>query len=390
MPTNTLTDTRCRTAKASDKPQKLFDGHGLHLYVTPAGGKFWRMAYRLDGKPKTISLGEYPLVGLADARVKRDGHRATLAAGDDPMVVKRVSRGTLTLQQAAEQYWDGRQDVTDKYRAEALSGIKMHLGALLAWPVGSIKRDDLLTELMAMNKVGLFSYVRKVRMWVSQVFEWAVELGHCAINPAALIRPEKAFGKAETESFASLPLPEVGEFLARVALEGDLQSVRANLMLAYTWARTGELRKMRFDKIDTDLWRVEKKVMKKRRAHLVPLSRQALVLVTEQRSRTRGEFVWPGRSLDTVMSENSILYLIHRCGYKDRMTGHGWRTIASTWANESGFSPDAIEKQLAHQPDDETRAVYNMAEYLPERRRMMQAWADWLDLQHANAVSQQG
>ena len=388
MPTNTLTDARCKAAKATGKPQKLFDGGGLHLYVTPAGGKIWRLAYRLDGKPKTKSLGEYPGLGLAEARIRRDKDKLLLRDGGDPMAARRAAGASaapiVTLRVAVASYWDGRQDVTDDYRTNATKGISTHLVKLLDRPLASISRQDLLAELMVMNAAGLFDYVRKVRMWVGQVFDWGIEQGYCEINPAALIKPEKAFGRVLVESHAALPAAEIGPFLQRVALEGQLQSTLALLMLAFTWVRTGELRKMKWPQIEGDLWRVPKEAMKKRREHLVPLPRQAVALLKVLRARTQSEFVFPSdRRLDRAMSENSILYLIHRCGYKGRMTGHGWRTVASTWANEKGFNRDAIERQLAHAPDDEIRAAYNQAEYLPERRRMLQAWADWLDVQQA-------
>lgn len=391
MPTNTLSDARCRAAKASSKPQKLFDGGGLHLYVTTTGVKVWRLAYRLAGKPKTKSLGEYPALGLAEARIKRDQDKATLRDGGDPMAGRQSSTSTITLRAGVAGYWAGRQDVSEDYRSNAIKGITTHLAKLLDRPMSSITRQDLLAELMVMNAAGLFDYVRKVRMWVGQVFDWAIEQGKCQINPAALIKPEKAFGKALVESHAALPAAEVGPFLQRVALEGQLQSTLALLMLAYTWVRTGELRKMKWPQIEGDLWRVPKEAMKRRREHLVPLPAQAVKLLKVLRDRTQSEYVFPSdRRLDRAMSENSILYLIHRCGYKGRMTGHGWRTVASTWANENGYNRDAIERQLAHAPDDEIRAAYNQAEYLPERRRMLQAWADWLDLQNADAGGAQG
>lgn len=391
MPTNTLTDARCRSSKPAAKAQKLFDGGGLFLFISPSGGKIWRLAYRLAGKPQTMSLGDYPGLSLADARAKRDQVKITLREGADPMAARRAGKSSVTLEEAIDTYWGGRQDVSSDYRDNATRALKAHLQELLARPLGSITRDDLLQALMVMNAAGHFVYVRKVRMWVGQVFEWGIEQPYCTVNPAAQIRPQRAFGHAPVESHASLRQVEVGPFLQRVAMEGQLLSVLANRMLAMSWTRTGELRQMRWGQIEGELWRIPKDAMKRRREHLVPLPVQAQALLKELRARTRSDYVFPSdRRLDRPMSENSILYLIHRCGYKDRMTGHGWRTVASTWANENGFNKDAIERQLAHAPDDEIRAVYNLAQYLPERRRMLQAWADWLDLQHANAVSAKG
>lgn len=164
-------------------------------------------------------------------------------------------------------------------------------------------------------------------------------------------------------------------------MEGELQSVLACRLLAMTWVRTAELRMMEFTELDGAVWRIPAGKMKRKRDHLVPLPRQALALLGELRARSRGgKYVFPAEHRDDrPMSENAILALLARIGYRGRMTGHGWRTIASTWANEHGYNRDAIERQLAHAPDDKVRAAYNRAEYLPERTTMLQAWADWLD-----------
>jgi len=388
MPTNTLTDAACKRAKPAETPIKLFDGGGLHLFVSPTGAKTWRLAFRIDGKPQTKSLGAYPLVSLAEARAARDAIKLQLLAGTDPRK-PRTAGASVTLGAAVEQYWCGRQDVTEKYRQNAMRGISMHLGPLLAVPVAKITRDDLLAQLLVMDRAGLYSYVRKVRVWVGLVFDWAVERGHCAINPATQINPEKAFGRQQVESHAALELSDIGPLLHRLSFEARIQSVLAHQMLALTWVRTVELRTMRWADIDGDLWRVPKMVMKKRRDHLVPLSRQALALLDELRQR-RGssEYVFPNdRRDDRPMSENSILYLLARVGYEGRMTGHGWRSVGSTWANEAGHNDDAIERQLAHVPGDKIRAIYNRAEYLPQRAKMLQDWADWLDEQLRNVNS---
>lgn len=384
MPTNTLSDARCKAARPAEKAYKLFDGGGLFLYVSPTGSRTWRMAYRVAGKPQTMSFGPYPEVSLAEARERRDAEKAKLRSGEDPMAARRVMRRGISLAEANEAYWAGRKDLTDAYRENARRGIEMHLGPRLGNRIlASITRDDLLGELQRMDAAGKHSYVRKVRMWSSQLFEWGMENSYCTINPAAMIRPEKAFSKAPVEHFAALELAEVPGLIQRLAMEGELQSVLACLMLAYTWVRTVELRKMEPEEIDWDeaIWRIPGRKMKRKKDHLVPLPRQAMEILRKMKARSPGSrFVFPcDRRNDRSMSENAILYLLHRIGYKGNMTGHGWRTVASTWANENGYKPDAIERQLAHSPEDKVRAAYNRAEYLPERREMLQAWADWLD-----------
>lgn len=384
MPTNTLRDALCKAAKPGEKAYKMFDGGGLHLFVSPTGSKTWRIAYRVAGKPQTMSVGPYPEVSLADARAKRDDLKATLRNGGDPMAPRRATRKGMTLREASEAYWAGRKDISPSYRANAERGIEMHLFKKLGDAnIGSITRDALLDALTHVDAAGLHVYVRKIRMWVGQVFDWAVENGHATINPAALIKPEKAFGKAMVESFAALSLREMPDFLKRLNMEATLQSVLACKLLAYTWVRTNELRMMEWTEIDKGdaLWIIPAGKMKRRKDHLVPLSRQAMDIIKMMHARNSGSiYVFPSdRRDDRPMSENAILYLIHRIGYKGRMTGHGFRSVASTWANENGFNPDAIERQLAHVPDNKVRSIYNRAAYLPERRAMLQDWADWFD-----------
>lgn len=378
MPTHALTDAKVRAAKPSEKPQKIFDGHGLHLFVSPKGSKTWRIAFRVGKKAQTMSLGAYPDVSLAQAREKTAEHRRSLATGD----WQKRPRQSPTFEQSCEAYWQGRRDVSDGYRGEAMRGLARHLyKAIGDLPIGSIDRPTLLAPLNVLDRNGKHVYVRKIRMWASQVWDWAVENSHAELNIPATINPEKAFGKAKTKPHASLELTEVADFLQRLSLEDEIQSVLACRLMALTWVRTQELRFMKWDEIDGNVWRLPEAVMKRDRDHMVPLPKQAVTIIQTMKERSRGSiYVFPNdRRIDRPMSENAVLYLMHRLGYKGMMTGHGWRTVASTWANEHGYSPDAIERQLAHAPDDKIRAVYNRAEYIKERRVMMQAWADWLD-----------
>lgn len=378
MPTNTLSDAAVRGAKPTEKPQKLFDGGGLHLFVSPKGAKVWRLAYRVNGKPQTATIGPYPLIGLADARKKRDELKLKLLAGEP--LVKRAKR-SLTVSEACAEYWGGRGDLSASYKANATRGLEMHIEPVIgAVPVADLTRDQVLDALRPMDAAGLYTYVRRARMWLSQVLDWAVENGHAAANVAATIKADKAFGKAPVEHFAALQLQEVPALMDRLAMEGDLQSVLACRLLALTWTRTVELRMMEWAEVQGDQWVIPAGKMKRRLDHVVPLSAQALGIIEQMRQRSRGSlYVFPGdHRIERPMSENAVLYLLHRCGYKGRMTGHGFRSIASTWANERGHNPDAIERQLAHVPADAVRAAYNRSAYLPQRREMLQDWADWL------------
>lgn len=384
MPTARLTDAECRRIKPEAKARKHFDGGGLHLYVSPHGAKVWRIAYRHGGKPRTMSLGAYPEVTLAEARRLLAEARAALRHGLDPMAPRKVARRAgMTLMDASAAYWAARRDLSAGYVLNATSALERYvmprLGTRL---VGSLTRQDWLDVLQPIDEAGRHVYVRRVRLWAGHVMDWAVERGHATTNHLRDIRPERAFGRSTVEHFPALALAEVGPLMQRLALESPLLSVLACRLLALTWVRTQELRMMRWTEIEGDVWRIPAARMKRRREHLVPLSRQALALLETLRSRQRGDFVFPAEHTALrPMSDGAVLMLLARLGYRGRMSGHGWRSVASTWANEAGWPADAIERQLAHAPGDETRAAYNRAEFMVQRRSMLQAWADWLDAQ---------
>lgn len=379
MPTNNLSDSKCKAIKPTDKPQKISDGGGLFLYVTPQGSKLWRCAYRLDGRQQTASFGAYPAVSLQEARQRREDLKARLRAGE-PVKEARQKAG-MTLDQAHDAYWSGRKDLSASYLDNERRAYEMHVQPHLGSRImRDIARADLLATLNILDAAGKHDYVRKVRMWLAQLWDWAIEQEQASENPVRTIKPQRAFGKRQVEHFAALEIRDIPAFMERLSYEAELQSVLACKLLALTWVRTQELRMMEWSEIEGDLWRIPEGKMKRRREHLVPLSRQAIELLDKLKARSRGSrYVFPNdRRLDRPMSENSVLYLIGRIGYKRQMTGHGFRSVGSTWANENGFNADAIERQLAHAPDDKVRAVYLRSEFMPERRRMLQAWADWL------------
>ena len=384
MATNKLTNAQCQQAKAATKPQKLSDGNGMFLFISPKGAKIWRMAYSQNGKEQTAVLGPYPLLSLADARSKRDELRRKLLDGAN---IKTKKKASITFSEACAQYWAGRKDVSPGYLDDATRGLERHLKPVMGIPVGDITKADLLAPLMVLNAQQKFVYARRIRLWASMVLSWAVSHDHCTENVADQIDPETAFGRKKVKHFASLKLREVPAFLQRLALENELQSVLACRLMACTWVRTKELRMMRWVDVEGDLWRIPDHTMKKDREHLVPLCTQAMDMLVKLKARCRGsEYVFPNdRRQDRPMSENSVLYLMGRIGYGGVMTGHGWRSVASTWGNENGYEPDVIEIALSHSSDakDAVRSAYNQAEYLPQRRVLLQDFADWLDVQEA-------
>ena len=380
MSINTLTDKDCRDATTNNgKLRKYFDGYGMFLAVLPTGSKVWRLAYRHEGKEKTASIGPYPLISLKDARIRRDELRLKLLDGIDP-TVKTFSKVAKTVSECIAEYWAGRHDVSDTYKHNAMRGLEMHIEPFLGpMFIKDITRQLLMDTLRPMDAAGKTVYVRKVKRWFGQVCEWAMQHGHCTNNPASLIDSKSAFGHKKVIGFAALPVSEAHGFIDRLAIEQNLQSVIACKFLALTWVRTDELRSMTWAEIEGDTWRIPGKRMKGGLEHIVPLSKQAQALLEEMKMRSVGSiYVFPSdRRKDRPMSENSILYLMHRIGYKGLMTGHGWRKVGSTWANENEFNKDHVEKQLAH-VDGGVRGIYNSAEYLKQRRIMLQSYADWL------------
>lgn len=402
---NKLTDSQCRKAQPRESAYKVFDGNGLHLFITPKGAKVWRQAYRrpTDGKQDTLTHGPYPLVTLAEAREKRDAALRLLLAGQDPKAALAVvpapaeaAKG-ITLLKASENFWTGKRDISEGYRDNAKRGIELHLAKLLARDIRTITREDLMECLNAMDAAGRHVYVRKVRMWASQVWHWAVEQKHADSNVPDTINPKRAFGKAKVESFPSLHERDMPELWLRLELEGDLLSVLAARMLAYTWVRTKELRFMEWAEVDAFdraragggrpdpalawTWEIPEGKMKRAKAHIVPLPRQARELLLLLWDRTRGsQYVFPAdHRLDRPMSDSAVLMLLYRMGYKGTMTGHGFRSVASTWGNERNYNKDWIERQLAHTPEDKVRAAYNKAQFIDGRRKLLQDFADWLD-----------
>ena len=383
MPSNVLTDTVIRRLSSHEKGTKHFDGLGLFLFVSPAGGKIWRLQYRIDGKQQTKTIGPYPLISLQEARKRRDELRVKVIDGTISAIVPSiVPTKVTTLTASIDAYWSGRRDISATYIERVRNAMARHIEPFIgAKDIKDISRQDLLDQLNRMDAAGLHEFVRKVRMWVSQVFDYAVEQKLCSENIAALIKPEKAFGKTAVKNHPHLKIEDVHTFMARLALEKqELQSVLGCHLLALTWTRTTELRTMQWSEIDGDLWRIPAGKMKRKNNHIVPLCRQALEILEKARFTGRGSmYVFPNdRRIDRPMSENAILYMIHGLGYKGQMSGHGWRSVASTWANEAGYPPDAIERQLAHNPENETRSAYNHAAYLPVRKKMIQDFADWL------------
>lgn len=386
-----LTDAAVRNAKPNgDKAYKLSDEKGLYLIVTVSGGKWWRLDYRHDGKRKTLSLGTYPETTLKEAREKRDEARKAVSQGIDPSRQRRVSKlkERIARENSFENIakeWAGRQanrwtpDHHDRVVTSLAADIFPELGE---FPVNEITAQDLLKALRKIEARGAHETAGRVLQRCGAVFKYAIVTGRCTYNPAADLRG--SLTPVKVTHRAALKASEMPEFFDRLAnYDGHVQTRLAIQLLMLTFVRPGELRGAAWQEFDFDLseWRIPAERMKMRDEHIVPLSRQA-VDVLHQLHVINGAYplVFPGANKPhQPMSENTVLFALYRMGYHGRATGHGFRATASTILNELGYNHDAIERQLAHAPRDKIRAAYNRAQYLPERRKLMQDWADILD-----------
>jgi integrase len=389
--TNMLTDARVRNAKPNVRPIKLSDAGGLHLLIQPHGSKLWRMAYRFDGKQKALALGVYPIVTLQEAREQRDAAKRLLAKGTDPSARRRLEKQTA----AANTFKAVAEEVLGKLEKEGRAPQTLEkLRWLLnfAYPsigerrVAEIAAPELLSVLRKVEARGRYETARRLRSTCGMVFRYAIATGRAERDPSTDLRGALTAPKVSHRS-AIVDPTGIGALLRAIEGFDGQPTTRAALRLApLVFVRPGELRHAEWVEIDLQAaeWRIPVAKMKMRRPHRVPLSRQALAIICElQRISGNGRWLFPSvRSLARPISENTLNAALRRLGYgPEQMTTHGFRAMASTRLNEIGrWNPDAIERQLAHQePDDVRRAYIHAAEYWPERVKMMQAWADYLD-----------
>jgi integrase len=400
-----LTDTAIRSAKPKDKAFKLFDSGGLYLEINPAGGKWWRWKYRFGGKEKRISFGVYPDVSLKLARERRDTSRKQLAAGIDPAEARKAER----LAQAGAESFEA---IAREWHTKFSPGwVASHGDRILRrlerdifpWigkrPIADIKAPDLLAVLRRIESRGALETTHRAMQNCGQVFRYAVATGRTERDPTGDLRG--ALPPPKEEHHASIIEPKlIGALLRAIdAYEGYFVTKCALRLAPLVFVRPGELRKAQWSEIDLEKaeWRIPAERMKMGEQHIIPLSHQSVEILRELEPLTnRGfparpdmpHYVFPGgRSRERPMSENAVLAALRRMGYtKEEMTGHGFRSMASTLLHEQGWNHQAIERQLAHAERNAVSAAYNFAEHLPERRKMMQSWADYLDGLKAGAA----
>ncbi|PTB18250.1 integrase [Trinickia symbiotica] len=385
-----LTDIAVRNAKPAPEPYKLTDGGGMYLHIHPNGSRYWRMAYRIAGKQKVFAIGVYPAVTLAEARQIRDDAKRLVKQGIDPVAErKRAAKQNAddranTFEAIAREWHQTKQGSwTASHAAKILNSLEADIfPALGDRPLTTVTAPDLLEALRVIEKRGALEVAGRVLQRCNAVFRFAIATGRGTYNPAADLRG--ALKTPEKRHYAALGHAELPEFMRKLSeYDGDLQTRLALRLLALTFVRTGELRAAQWTEFDLDgaEWRIPAERMKMREAHIVPLSRQAVdVLRQLEAINGDGAYVLPSRNgRGACISENTVLYALYRMGYHSRATGHGFRATASTILNEMGFPPDWIERQLAHAERNKVRAAYNRAQYLVERRELMQVWADYLD-----------
>lgn len=386
-----LTDTAIRNAKPKDKAYVLNDGRGLNLEISPKGGKWWRLRYTFGGKPNRISLGTYPEISLVQARERREEARKLIAQGVDPSNARKDAR--VQEQQQAETFelvarqWHERftPSWTPGHAARILTSLaKDAFPWIGSKAIRSILPPEVLSVARRVESRGAIETAHRLVGNISMVFRYAVSAGLVESDPTRDLRG--ALSPTNETHHASITEPgAVGELLRTIETYKGSLITRCALKLApLTFVRPGELRHAEWSEINEEAseWRIPAHKMKMRVQHIVPLSKQALAVLEEIKPLTgTGRYVFPGeRTASRPMSENTVTAALRRLGYaKDEMTGHGFRSIASTLLNEQGWNRDAIERQLSHAERNGVRAAYNYAEFMTERRKMMQAWADYLD-----------
>jgi integrase len=383
-----LNDTKVRSAKSREKPFKLSDERGLFLLVTPTGSRLWRLKYRLNGREKLISLGAYPDVTLKRAREKRDAARRLIADGIDPSVQRKAERAALaqSFEGVAKEWLELQTkslapETISILSARLESGLYPYIGSR---PIAAITAQEVLIALRRVEARGRHETAHRVRALAGRVFRYAVATGRAHHDIAADLKG--ALAPVKSKHFASVTDPaRVGELMRAIhGYSGHPVTALALKLAPLVFVRPGELRAAEWPEFDLENaeWRIPGERMKMGEPHLVPLSRQALAILCELQPLARGgKYLFPSlRTRDRPMSDNTINAALRRMGYtSEEQTGHGFRSMASTLLNEQGFPPDVIELQLAHTERNKVRAAYNKAQRLPERRKMMQAWADYLD-----------
>ena len=385
-----LTDTAIKTAKPAAKPYKLFDERGLYLLVDPRGGRLWRLKYRVDGREKLLAIGAYPDLSLAKARERRDEARRLLTQQIDPGARKKAERIAQadTFESIAREWLAlQKRGLAEKTFLRKLGWLEDFLFPYLGrHPIAKITAPDLLAALKRIEARGFRETAHRARSTASNVLRYAVATGRAERDFTPDLRG--ALAPVVTTNRAAITVPsQIGQLMRTIyAYRGQRPTESALKLAPLLFVRPTELRAAEWSEFDLNAenpeWRIPAGRMKMRDEHVVPLPRQAVEILRDLEAITSGgRYVFPSlRGADRPLSENTVNFALRSMGYSgEEITGHGFRAMASTCLNEQGFPPDIIELQLAHSERNEVRAAYNRAKRIPERRALMQCWADYLD-----------
>lgn len=387
-----LTDMAIKSAKAGIKPYKLSDARGLYLLVTCNGSKLWRVKYRFADSEKVLPLGKYPDVSLVQAREGTSVARKQLAVGIDPMAVRKAKKlesrvaAKNNFQSVAIAWWEQwKAAKSERHANDVLRRLHADVfPAIGAKPISSIKVTELVAMVTTISQRGALDIAKRALQVSGQVFRYAVAFGIADRNPVSDIKPSDVISPRKTTNYARIEARELPELLRHIeAYQGSVTTRLAMKLMSLTFVRTSELIGARWEEFNLEegRWDVPSSRMKMKTPHIVPLSTQAIsVLKTLQIVTGNSPLLFPSeRDHEKCMSNNTILGALKRMGYQGRMTGHGFRGVASTLLHEMGFKHAHIELQLAHQERNSVSAAYNYAIYLNERKSMMQHWGDYLE-----------
>ncbi len=386
-----LNDLKVRNAKPKAKFYKLADSEGLYLHVTDKGGKLWRFRYRFEGKEKLLALGKYPEISLLDARQRRDDARRLLANNVDPGAVRKAQKQAKiedieTFEVIAREWFNKfKHTWKESHSARVLSRLERSVFPYIGErPIAQVKAPELLGVLRRLEARGILHSAHNIRGICGQIFRYAVATGRAERDPSADLRG--ALPPVKTIHRAAITDPaKVGELLRAIDCYKGSFIVQCALKIApLVFVRPGELRKAEWSEIDLEKaeWNIPADKMKMKQPHLVPLSKQAIEILTELKKLTgEGQYVFPGRTSARPMSDNAILAALRNMGFeKTEMSGHGFRAMARTILDEVlQVRPDLIEHQLAHAVRDPLGRAYNRCQYLNERRKIMETWASYLE-----------
>ncbi|MGG2096805.1 integrase arm-type DNA-binding domain-containing protein [Acinetobacter haemolyticus] len=382
-----LTDAQVRKIKPIDKKKRYSDEKGLYLVVTPSGGRFWRLKYRFNGRESTLTIGGYPDVSLAQARRVRDEARIQLYNNIDPNAAKnqrldKTDKNKLFKVLAMEWMQDRKDAITEGTYLRDLSVFEKDLfPALGDMPIDQIKGKDVLACAKKIEERGALEMAKRSIPLTGRIFRYAIRKGIIENDPTPHL--QEALKPRKVKHMARLDISEFPPFLERMdRYHGSILVKIALQLMTLTFVRTAELINMEWNEIDFDnhLWRIPAYKMKMALPHIVPLSRQAVELIESLRPITGNkQFVFYNHSKAKPLSNNALLSAIRTMGYMGKMTGHGFRGLASTTLHEQGYMHDAIEIQLAHTVGNSVSQAYNHAQHVDYRRKMMQEWADFID-----------